>query len=447
MALNTALAQEKINALFDAAKKAGAEDVDILCSVSARTEVHVRGGKAEKLERSENFDIGLRVLIGKRQAVTSASANAIHDVAELAQRAVAMAKSAPEDPFCGLAEKRLLHPPQNMSAPPGESADAMELQDWAKQAEDALRSHPGVTNSDGCGASFSEYAVLLRQSNGFDGRYSQCAYSLSASAIAGTGAGMERDYDFTQSVRKADLRRAADVGLGAAERAVKRLNPRKIDSQKLPVVFDSRASSGLLRYFAGGINGGSIARGTSFLKDKMGKAVFAPGISIIDDPLLEKGMRSRPFDAEAIAASKSQIVKDGVLQSWILDCRSARQLGLETTGHGSRGVSGVPSPSASNFYMAPGSLTPAQLIKDITKGFYVTETMGMGVNMITGDYSQGASGFWIEDGEIAYPVSEVTIAGNLSGIFAAIVPANDLQFRFGVDAPTLRVGEMTLAGK
>jgi PmbA protein len=264
--------------------------------------------------------------------------------------------------------------------------------------------------------------------------------------LAGTGTGMERDYDHDSARHAGDLRSPEEIGRKAGEKAVRRLNPRSVKSQSVPVVFHPDEAAGLLGHFAGAISGASIARGVSFLKDRMGQRVFAPGIRIIDDPHRLRGLRSKPFDGEGVANARRALVDDGILTSWLLDCASARQLGLETTGHAARATSGPPSPSITNLYLEAGTASAADLIGGVEQGFYVTELMGMGVNNVTGDYSRGAAGFWIENGEIAFPVSEVTIAGNLIDMFARATPASDLQFRRGTNAPTVRIDGMTIAG-
>ncbi|MFN9355507.1 MAG: TldD/PmbA family protein, partial [Alphaproteobacteria bacterium] len=295
-------------------------------------------------------------------------------------------------------------------------------------------------------AGWGRGAVALVTSGGFAGSYATTNISVSVSVIAGEGTGMERDYDFSSARHGGDLGDPSEVGRTAANLALKRLNARRVKSQSVPVVFDPRVSNSLLGHLAGAINGVSIARGTSFLKDKMGQRVFANGIRIVDDPHIVRGVRSKPFDGEGVANRPMNLVEDGVLKTWILDSASARQLKLTSTGHAARGTGGPPSPSTSNLYLVPGTLSPAALMADIAQGFYVTELIGMGVNGVTGDYSRGASGFWIENGQIAYPVNEVTIAGNLNAMFAAMTPANDLVFRYGTNAPTLRVEGMTIAG-
>jgi PmbA protein len=267
------------------------------------------------------------------------------------------------------------------------------------------------------------------------------------SAIAGDGTAMERDYDFTSALHASDLDAAEAIGRNAGERAVARINPRKVATKRVPVVFDRRVAGGLVGHLAGAINGSAIARKTSFLKDKLGERLFPPGIHIVDDPLRRRGLRSRPFDGEGVAGRRLAIVEDGVLKTWLLDCATARELNLATTGHAQRGVSSAPSPGASNLHLEAGRLSPDELIADITEGFYVTELIGMGVNQVTGDYSRGATGFWIENGRRTYPVSEVTIAGNLIDMFRGLTPANDLEFRFGINAPSLRVEGLTVAGQ
>jgi PmbA protein len=264
--------------------------------------------------------------------------------------------------------------------------------------------------------------------------------------LAGGSDGMERDYDYSSAVYAADLRSPEDIGRSAGERTVKRLGARKMPTGKLPVVFDPRVSGGLLGHLAGAINGASIARGGSFLKDKMGQQVLPKGFTVIDDPHRQRGLRSKPCDGEGLANQRRAFIEDGVLTSWVLDLRSARQLGLESTGHASRGTGGPPSPSITNFYLEPGKLSRQELIADIKQGFYVVELIGMGVNGVTGDYSRGAAGYWIENGEITFPVNEMTVAGNLKDMFLNLIAADDLVFRTGVDAPTLRIEGMTLAG-
>jgi PmbA protein len=365
----------------------------------------------------------------------------------LAERAVAMARVAPEDQFAGLADVALLahsFPDLDLIDPDLPSVAALEHS--ARAAEQAGLAVKGVAKSAGASASAGIGGMVLVTSHGFRGAYVSSRQSMSMVAIAGEGTGMERDYDFTSAIHASDLEDPEKVGRVAGERAVKRLNPRKVETRRVPVVFDPRVANSLVGHLASAINGASIARKSSFLKDRMGERLFRPGIHIIDDPLRRRGLRSHPFDGEGVAGERRALVRDGVLASWILDCASARELGLETTGHARRGVSSTPSPGASNLHLEPGAVSADALIADIADGFYVTDLIGMGANMVTGDYSRGASGFWIENGERSYPVSEMTIAGHLNEIFRTLTPANDLVFRYGTNAPTVRLEGLTIAG-
>lgn len=433
--------------LIEAAKKQGADAADAVVFDAASLSVSCRMGELEKLERAESNDLGLRVFVGQRQAIVSSTDFEPATLKEVVERAVAMAKAAPEDPYCGLAD-----PEQIVTAPPTvDMSDETEpendaLIDAARAAEDAARSVPGVTNSEGAETGWSRARVAIATSNGFAQTYSTSSHSLAASVLAGEGTEMERDYDYTSTVYYEDLEDPASIGRSAGERAVKRLNARKVQTQQVPVVYDPRISGGLIRHYAGGINGSSISRGTSFLKESMGEKVFAEGINIIDDPHRPRGLRSKPFDAEGLPNTRRAICENGVLTTWVLDLASARQLGLDSTGNAARGTASPPSPSVTNLYMEPGSQSPGELIAEIENGFYITELIGMGINMVTGDYSRGASGFWIENGELTYPVSEMTVAGNLKDMFANLTPASDLEFRFGTDAPTIRIDGMTVAG-
>jgi PmbA protein len=317
----------------------------------------------------------------------------------------------------------------------------------AAEAEDAARAVPGVTNSEGAEASWGRTNVAIAGSNGFQQTRSGSRHSISVSVLAGEGTFMERDYDYASTVHGEDLPSPVDIGRSAGEMAVRRLNPKKASSAQVPVVYDPRVSNSLIGHLASAANGNSVARGTTFLKEKMGEKLFPDGVTIIDDPLRVRGLRSKNFDGEGVGTKRMGLVEGGVLKTWILDLRSARQLGLETTGHASRGTSSPPSPSTTNLYLEAGSVTPGELIADIKDGLYITEMMGFGINGITGDYSRGASGFWIENGEISYPVSELTIAGNLLDMFAHLTAADDLEFRYGTNAPTIRVEGMTVAGR
>ncbi len=433
--------------LVAAARRAGAEEADALAIRSVSLSVDVRDGAVEESQRSEGDDLGLRVVLGRKQVVVSTNDLKANGFDALAERAVAMARAAPEDPFIGLADPALLArtlPALDLLDP--DMPDIAVLETRAHEAEAAALAVAGITKSAGASASAGIGGLVLVTSGGFHGATIGSRHSIAMSAIAGNGTGMETDYDFTSALHAADLDGAAEIGRRAGERAVKRLNPRKVATRRVPVVFDSRVAGSLVGHLASAINGGAIARKTSFLRDRLGERIFASGIDIIDDPLRRRGLRSRPFDAEGVAGSRRKLVEDGVLKTWLLDCATARELGLETTGHAQRGVASTPAPGPSNLHLAPGGKNPDELIADIADGFYVTELIGMGVNLVTGDYSRGASGFWIENGERTYPVSEVTIAGRLLDMFARLTPANDLAFRYGINAPTLRVEGMTVAG-
>jgi PmbA protein len=410
--------------------------------------VEVRDGAVEESERAEGDDLGLRVLVGHRQAVVSTNDLAGDASVALAERAVAMARAAPEDKFAGLADGALLaHDFPDLDLLDPDLPSVAELEAMAKTAEQAALTVKGVAKSGGASASAGIGGMVLVTSHGFRGAYLGSRHGISMTAIAGEGTGMERDYDYSSSLHAADLDSPEKIGRTAGERAVERLNPRKVSTRKVPVVFDPRISGSLVSHLASAANGASVARKTSFLRDKMGAKLFDDGIRIVDDPLRKRGLRSHPFDGEGVAHRRLALVDDGVLHSWLLDCSTARELGLTTTGHASRGVSSVPSPSPSNLHMEPGRQSPEDLIADIDDGFYVTDLIGMGVNMVTGDYSRGASGFWIENGKRTYPVSEVTIAGHLFDIFRTLTPANDLEFRYSTNAPTLRFEGLTVAGQ
>jgi len=429
-------------------RKAGADAADVLLVSGASLSASVRLGEVEDVERSEAQDLGLRAFVGKRMAIVSSSDLGPRACDELIERVISMARLAPEDPYCGLADRALLA----KQFPALDIDDATELEmhalvDAAKQSEAAARAIEGITNSEGAGASASHSRMVLATSEGFIGSYAASSYGLSCSVLAGTGTAMQRDYEYSSARHYTDLTSPDEIGQVAAYRAVSRLNPRKMKTAQVPVVFSPRVSNGLLGHLAGAISGVSVARGTSFLKGHLNKQLFAKGIAIVDDPHRQRGLRSKPFDGEGVANKAMQIIEDGVLTTWLLDCASARQLGLRSTGHASRGVGSSPSPSSTNLFMGPGKLSPTELIADIKQGMLVTELIGMGVNPVTGDYSRGASGFWIENGQITHPVSEITIAGNLITMFAEITPANDLEFRYGVDAPTIRIEGMTVAGE
>ncbi len=433
--------------LVTAAKRAGADQADALAVRSVSLSVDVRDGAVEESQRSEGDDLGLRVLVGRKQAVVSTNDLSPDGLTALAERAVAMARVAPDDPFAGLADPALLtetFASLDLLDPDMPSVEVLEQR--ARQTETAALAVPGVTKSGGASASAGIGGMVLVTSGGFHGATIGSRHGIAMSAIAGEGTGMETDYDFSSTLHAADLDSAEAIGKSAGERAVKRLNPRKVATRKVPVVFDQRIAGSLVGHLASAANGSAIARKTSFLRDKLGQKILASGIDIVDDPLRPRGLRSRPFDAEGVTPRTLKVVEDGVLKSWFLDCGTARELDLKTTGHAQRGVSSTPAPGPSNLHLTAGAESPEKLIRDIKDGFYITGLIGMGANMVTGDYSRGASGFWIENGELTYAVSEVTIAGHLLEMFRNMVPANDLVFRYGTNAPTLQVEGLTVAG-
>jgi PmbA protein len=433
--------------LVAAARRAGADAADAIATRGVSQSVEVRDGTVEESERAEGDDLGLRVFVGQKQAVVSTNDLSGEGADALAERAVAMARVAPADRFAGLAEPELLAKViPDLDMLDSNLPSVKQLEDMARAAEAAGLAVKGVSKSGGASASAGIGGMVLVTSSGFSHAYLGSRHGVSMQAIAGEGTGMERDYDFSSAIHASDLEAPAAIGRAAGERAAKRLNPRKVATRKVPVVFEPRVAGSLVGHLASAINGAAIARGTSFLKDKLGQQIFAAGIDIIDDPLRMRGLGSHPFDAEGVAGERRALIKNGVLMTWILDCATARELGRKTTGHAQRGVSSTPSPGPSNLHLEPGAATARELIEDIEDGFYVTDLIGMGANMVTGDYSRGASGFWIERGELTYPVSEVTIAGHLNEIFQSLTPANDLKFRYGTNAPTIRVEGLTVAG-
>ncbi|MHC2435586.1 TldD/PmbA family protein [Bradyrhizobium sp. USDA 4451] len=434
--------------LVDAAKRAGADAADALAVRGVSQGVEVRDGRVEETERSEGDDVGLRVFVGQRQAVVSTNEVSGEGIAKLAERAVAMARVAPDDKYVGLADPALLaHDFPDLDLLDRKVPTTAELEQRAIEAEAAALAVKGVTKSGGASASTGIGGMVLVTSTGFHGSYLRSSHGISTTAISGEGTGMERDYDFTSAPHASDLDSPTTVGRKAGERAVARSNPRKVETCKVPVVFDPRVAGSIVGHLVGSINGASIARKTSFLKDKLGEQLFSKDIRIIDDPLRVRGLRSQTFDAEGVKVKRIALIDEGVLTTWVLDSATARELGLVTTGHAHRGVSSSPSPGTYNLHLEPGAVTPKELISDIKQGFYVTDLIGSGVNGVTGDYSRGASGFWIENGEITYPVSEVTIAGHLLPMFKSLVAANDLEFRYGVNSPTLRIEGLTLGGR
>ncbi len=432
--------------LIAAARRAGADAADTVLVASQSLEAQCRLGKTEHVERAESADLGLRVFIGRQAAIVSATGVEPKRFAELAEQAVAMARVLPEDPFTGLADAARAPDADDLDLVDPVEPDAAQLTARALAAEAAAMAVPGVTNSEGASAGLGRMEVLVVTSAGFAGRSLRTSHSISATVLAGSGTAMQRDYEGHSAVHAADLDAPETVGRLAGERAVRRLNPTRPRTAKLPVLFDPRGAGSLVGHLSGAINGASVARGTTFLKDAMGTRIMPAGIMIHDDPRRRRGLRSRVFDGEGVPTRKLALVEDGVLQTWVLDSRSARQLGLASTGSAVRGTGSPPAPGTSNLFMAAGRLSPAALMADIAEGLYVNEMIGMGVNGLTGDYSRGAAGFMIRNGELAEPVAEITIAGNLRDMFLSLTPADDLRFRRGVDAPTLRVDGMTMAG-
>jgi PmbA protein len=431
--------------LVEAAKRAGADAADAVCVRGVSLSVEVRLGKIEETGRSEGDDFTLRVFVGKRTA--NVSANVVADPAELAERAVAMARVAPEDPYAGLADPdRLATAFPDLDLLDASIPSAAEMTETALAVEDAARAVPGVTKSGGASAGWSLGGLVLATSGGFVGSYLTSRFSLSASAIAGEGTGMERDYEAEVKVHMSDLPDPASIGRKAGERAVRRLNPGKYPTGRGTVVYDPRVATSLIGSLAGATNGASVARKTSFLRDRMGERIFAEGIRITDDPLRARGLASRPFDGEGVAPEAFDLITDGVLQRWFLDSATARELGLVTNGHAARG-GGNPSPGSTNLTLLPGTQTQEELLAAVGEGLYVTEMIGHGANLITGDYSRGAAGFAIRGGKLAEPVSEITVAGNLKDMFLRLVPASDLTYRFSLNAPTVAIEGMTIAGR
>jgi PmbA protein len=426
---------------------AGASAADAMYVGERSSGVQVRFGEIENVSRSEAEEIGLRIFVGQRSA-TAASSDLSDDAMQvLVERCLAMASQAPEDEFAGLAPAELLERGGGPSVDGDDprEPDPAELRARALEAEQAALAVAGVTNSNGAGASASGSTIALATSGGFSGAYRTSGHGCSAAVIAGEGATMQRDHAWHSARHLEDLEGAAAIGTRAGERAVARLNPGRPRPGKYPVIFDPRVSSTLLGHFSGAITGSAIARGTSFLQDKLGESVFAKKVSIVDDPLRPRGLRSRPFDAEGVRVSRQELVADGVLSTWIADSASARQLGIAPTGHASRGgVGSAPGASPSNLYLAPGARSREELLAAFPEAVLLIELIGQGVNPVTGDYSRGAVGFMVRDGAIAEPVAEITIASNLIDMFATLEPGSDLELRRGIDAPTILVPEMVI---
>ena len=438
-----------LNDVVAAALKAGADAAEAVGAERRALSIGVRTGALEEVEREESRDLGVRVFVGKRQASVSGSDISAEGRTKLIERVVAMARLAPEDPYAGLPDAERLArgplPDLDLYDPAEPTAEALE--EKARIAEAAARAVPRVTNSDGGSASWSSSQWRMVTSAGFSGLHRASGFSIGASAIAGDGDGMETGYD-GRSVRwQSDLPQADAIGAEAGRRAAARLGARKIASTTAPVIFENRLAASLLGPLIGAISGPSIARGTSFLKDKLGQPVFARGISVTDDPHRQRGLGSSPFDDEGVANGPQSLIDDGVLTTWLLNSSSARQLGLATTGHASRGLAGPPGVGPSNLTLRPGTRNRAELMADAKAGLVITSMFGPSLNGNTGDWSVGCSGFWFEDGEMAYPVSEITVAGNLIDIYARLVPGSDLEIRGSSNAPSILVDALAVAGK
>ena len=444
---DSTLRENLLNELIKKAKQNGADAADAILLHNTNLSAACRFGKLEDVQRAESQDLGLRVFIGCQQAYVATSNTSKPALKELIERGISMVRAVPEDPYCGLADQSILAteiPFLNIVDKVNPTAEA--LLKSAQEAEDSALTIKGITNSEGGEAAYSLTSATLATSNGFSGSYELTRHSLCVSVLAGSGTEMERDYEYSISCHKNDLISPKELVYSAGQKATRRLGAKKAKSGQMSVIFDPRVSNSLLQHLSSAISGAAIARSTSFMIDQLEKPVFNEGIDIFDEPHKLKGLRSRPFDGEGVGGVKRKIVDNGKLTSWLLDSRSGRQLKMSSTGHASRSTSGAPSPAPTNLYIGAGPINSKRLIEDIKEGVYITELIGMGVNNVTGDYSRGASGFMIQNGEITYPVSEITIAGNLKSMFRELTPANDLEFRFGIDTPTIRIDGMTVAG-
>jgi PmbA protein len=435
--------------LLSFAQKAGADSCDAVATHGRSLSVAVREGALEDVDNSEGRDIGLRVMIEGRQACVSSSDMSEASLKMLAERAVAMAKLAPKDPYCGLPDTSLLS--TRDTQPDLELCDVTtrtpeDLKNRALEVEAATLAVKGVSQAEGASASWASSAIYFATSDGFGAGWESSRHGLSVTAIAEKDGQMERDYDYDGTRWLSDLRSAEEIGRHAGERTVARLGSRQLSSGQYPIIFEERLAGALVSAFLGAINGNAIARGVSFLKDKMGHAVFGDHIQIIDDPHIIRGQGSRPWDGEGLIAQKQALVTDGVLQSWLLNSAAGRQLGLPSTAHASRSIGSPPGISATNSYLAPGDISFDALLKQMGDGVLITEMFGPSLNSNTGDYSVGVAGVKIEKGERAYPVSEITIAGNLNDVFKTLIPANDIRFDGATNAPSLLTEGLTIAG-
>lgn len=440
-------ASDALDAVLAHARAAGADAADASVSVSESLSVDVRMGAFEGVERSESRSVGLRAFVGKRQAGATSSDLSPDALKALAERVVAMAKLAPEDPYCGLldpAERATAAPELDTHDDARPDADALEA--MALAMEGAALSVAGITNSSGAGASWSAGSVALRTSDGFAGQSRASSYSIGASPVAERDGKMERDYEGRTTRFFAELPAPADLGRRAGERATARLGSRKLESRKAPVIFENRIASRIIGPMLGAISGAAVARGVSFMKDRLGQPVFAKGVVIEDDPFRRRGLASRPFDGEGAPGVRRNLIDDGVLTTWLTNAAAARQLGLKSTGHATLGHGGPPGISSSNVTLMPGDRDLAALMRDAGSGVLVTEMFSPALNANNGDWSVGFSGFWFENGAIAFPVSEITVAGNLLDIYARLIPGADLERRGSVDAPSILVDGLAIAG-
>lgn len=436
--------------LLEAARKAGAEAADALAVQGESLSVEVREGALETADRAEAIDIGLRVLIGRRQACVAASDTRPDTIAAMAERAVAMAREAPEDPYCGLADPAELARDWDLAAldlvDPAPLPAPEALQDAALAAEAAALAVPGVTRMEGAGAGWTQRRLHLAATNGFSGGYARSGHALHAVAISGEGLGMEREHAFEARTHHAELPPPEEVGRLAGERAIARVGATKPPTGAFPVLFDERVAASLVGHLAAAANGAAVARGASWLKDAMGEPVLPEGIDLLEDPLRPRIAGSRPFDGEGLPAARRAVVAGGVLQGWFLDLATGRQLGLPSTGSAARGTGAPPAPGPGNLALTQGPHSRDELVAQMGRGLLVTGLIGASINPTTGDYSRGASGFWVENGAIAHPVNECTIAGNLRAMLRSIRPANDARTHLGVVVPSLLVEGLVIAG-
>ena len=438
---------EKADFLIKKSKKAGADNIDVVYVENTNIDVGCRLKKIEKLERSESNDLGLRFIKNKKRVIVSSNDLKEKNLEELVYKASKMVSAVPKDPYCSIASKKdIIKTIPNLKIFDNKEPSVKSLKNKVIEAEKAGLNVKGVTNSEGAEIGWNKSKIHLFNSNGLNVSYQSSSYSVYAVLIAGRGTSMEREYEYSSSIFEKDLTKTSIVGKKAGELAVKKLNPKKIKTSKIPVIFSPRVANSFLKHLSASINGNSITRGTSFLKKKLNKKIFSNEINIVDDPLKEKGLQSKPFDGEGLRTKKTQIVQNGQLKTWFLDLATAKQLKLKSTAHASRGISSPPTPSPTNLYFEPGHVSPENLIGNIKNGVYLTELMGSSVNLINGDYSRGGSGFMIDKGEITYPVNEITIADNLNEMFKKMILANDLEFKQGLNSPTMLIENMTVAG-